>query len=275
MKYTEFNDNIHLIVNYIHKNILYIKRKYSNNVFKQKAYYNIHSIKILKCILQQILLKLDLAIRYNDFDLKGSIQEGTSFIFRLESSIYLSFQKLDLINFSYLFKQFINIKYYKAIHLPKIILNTKTYKNIFILSTQIYGPINIANNLIAKLNSSIKFNNVLFNTNHYKILYYFLNFQYLYNLEYHCFFPPCYSFYIFCNYSHQLKYNSFNNRMQSDTSLNYTKAYLKHTMNIGSGIQFKIPIRNIPPLRIEYCINNNAEKSFQLRIYSKYQEYHS
>ena len=39
--------------------------------------------------------------------------------------------------------------------------------------------------------------------------------------------------------------------------------------NIGYGIQFNIPITSIPPLRIEYCVNNKTNNFFQIRVYSK------
>uniref|UniRef100_UPI003001C912 hypothetical protein n=1 Tax=Anunuuluaehu liula TaxID=3049639 RepID=UPI003001C912 len=93
--------------------------------------------------------------------------------------------------------------------------------------------------------------------------------SFLYHIEYNIFLFNYLSLYIFCNFAHDL-YNKIR-------FLNFAKYHILNSSSyyeiiIGSGIQFNIPVKQIPKLRIEYSISNKTNNFLQLRAYSQYND---
>lgn len=267
--YIDLHENISLLYNRICKNIINIQRQKIYSIFRVKENLPLYLFKKLKQNIKQILIKLDIYIKYNNFHLIHKIEQGTSFIIKIKSLTCLRLQKCHTVNLEKSFNQELKIQYHKIIMLPKVMNSIKSHNNAIILSTKVYTQIHGAN----YVNNLFKLNPIYNKHYMYNMRYCFPSILYVYNLEYHMFLDQYYSLYIFFSYM-----NNFNNT-RSDVLNHYLYSYLlneqfNYETNIGYGIQFNIPIRHIPPLRIEYCISNKSEKFLQLRLYSKHKEYH-
>ena len=91
---------------------------------------------------------------------------------------------------------------------------------------------------------------------------------YMSRLEYSIYIFSDLSSYIFCGFSQNL--NEYDK--SKFLYVNQLNKLCNCQMNIGCGIQFNIPIHNIPTFRIEYKLSNNKNNFLQLRLYSQYND---
>ena len=90
------------------------------------------------------------------------------------------------------------------------------------------------------------------------------------NLEYHIAVKWYASMFIFFRYSQKNYFYGLDNRYleidrkTSHAIMNYQKILLRS----GLGLQINLPVRQIPPLRLEYISNKNKKKIFCVKLYS-------
>lgn len=245
-----------------------VNQKFINvSKYSQNNYYvsneinttlaNIFTQNITKS-LQQKLIIFRILIKYNTLCLTKQFTSGKLFIIE---SIY--FMPLAETFFNILSSSHsLHLNYNQVYVLPKILKSI--YANILFVMIKIDWLVNnkIYKSVLQKsfANIFLKENNI--NNNLYQALY-------LYHVEYstHIFYHL--SLYIFCNFTHDLPlYNKipFSFIYQYST-FNNLSAY---EVNIGSGIQFNVPIYKMPTFRIEYKISNKSNSFLQFRLYSKY-----
>lgn len=267
--YTYINKNIDYVYNNFNKPLIHIKQQYVSNVsLAHKTFQK--SLKNLQEIIQQKVLKLGITIQYNNFQSNHNIQQGTSLLLGFNSQTYLPFKKLHILSIADYFSQYMNIEYKQIIVPSKLLLSIKnSYKDALIIYAKLYKPINTLNFFNRKINNSIQSNYIANKNFFYKIPYYLPNSLSLYNAEYHIYFKSYYSLYLFYKYENNLNRPIITN-IYNKLDLKLTDILKGSESNIGYGIQFNIPVQNIPPLRIEYCISNRMQNFFQIRLYSKY-----
>lgn len=259
--YTDLSEAINLIYQSISKNIIYIQRNYV--LIKKNVCYQILT-KQRKTKIQQKCLELDLCIKNYDFYFTHSIKQSKSLTLQIQSIIYLTLNKISVSYLKHYFRQYINIKYYKVIILPNFIITR--YKSTVIISLEINNPLHWIDQMSMNTNKLVGF----YQNDHkrycLRLPYSYNAVSYLYNIEYHSF-PQTYcSLYLFYNFISKMMIRS---KINLHSSLLYRLN--NHEREIGSGIELYIPIKNLPPLRIEYCIDNQITNLFLLRFYSKYQ----
>jgi hypothetical protein len=87
----------------------------------------------------------------------------------------------------------------------------------------------------------------------------------LVSLEYHLLFLTDNSIFIFMDYIYNISYlKNYNNIAILYNSYNIDQFY--HKLSYGLGLQIQAPIKQIPPLRLEYGFNINNNGYFHLRI---------
>jgi hypothetical protein len=97
-------------------------------------------------------------------------------------------------------------------------------------------------------------------------LFYLPNLKFLLvNLEYHLLFLTDNSIFIFMDYIYNISYlKNYNNIAILYNSYNIDQFH--HKLGYGLGLQIQAPIKQIPPLRLEYGFNINNNGYFHLRI---------
>lgn len=86
------------------------------------------------------------------------------------------------------------------------------------------------------------------------------------NLEYHLFFVKNNSLFTFIDYVYDISYTKNDNSM----GILYNLDQFNYRLAYGLGLQIQIPLKQIPPLRIEYGFNINNNYCFHLRINKYY-----
>ena len=86
------------------------------------------------------------------------------------------------------------------------------------------------------------------------------------NLEYHLFCIQNNSFFIFIDYVYNISYTKNSNSI----GILYNLDQFNYRLAYGLGLQIQTPIKQIPPLRLEYGFNINHNYCFHLRINKYY-----
>nr|YP_009390142.1 hypothetical protein [Sheathia arcuata]ART65541.1 hypothetical protein [Sheathia arcuata] len=86
------------------------------------------------------------------------------------------------------------------------------------------------------------------------------------NLEYHLFCIQSNSFFVFIDYVYNISYTKNYNSI----GILYNLDQFNYRLAYGLGLQIQTPIKQIPPLRLEYGFNINNNYSFHLRINKYY-----
>lgn len=268
--YTYINKDIDFTCHNFDKEIIHMKRQYCYDTLLGHEIEFQKLFKNLQETIKQKLFKLGIIIKYNNFQLSHNIQQGTSFFLGFDSITYLPFKKLHILSISNYFSQYLNIEYKKIIMTPRLMFFIKKpYRDALIISAKLYSPINTVNFFNHKMNNSIKLNHNANKTFFYSAPYCLPSSLYLYNAEYHMLFKPYYSLYLFYKQENNLNQPIINS-LYDQLYIHLSEILNTYETNTGYGIQFNIPVQNIPPLRIEYCISNTVKNFFQIRLYSKH-----
>ena len=218
---------------------------------------NIFSQNTTKSLKQKLII-FRILIKYNTLCFTKQFTSGKLFIIE---SIYLmpftdtSFNRLSSSNI-------LHLKYSQVYVLPKILKSI--YANILFAMIKIDWLVNnkIYKSILHKsfANIFLKKNNI--NNNLYQPLC-------LYHVEYSMHIFHHLSLYIFCDFTQNLP---LCNKIQCSFTHQYStfNNLSTYEVNIGSGIQFNVPIYKMPTFRIEYKISNKSNYFLQFRLYSKY-----
>nr|QVY57880.1 hypothetical protein [Betaphycus gelatinus] len=232
---------------YIMKNIKNICNTHTKKFINLNSYfinqYIVSRAKVLNTIIQQKLFSLNLQIKYNNPDLHNKFRSG---IFIFIDSIFFKFTKFQNINAIY---NRSSMRYYQTFTIKNLLPYIK--KSIII----IFSEVSLLNNINTIIFHKYSINSVniyleLFNKETIKTYI-----QYLNHVEYHIQINDFLSTYFFYHISNKL---------------HYIYTYYYYTQNLGLGIQFNIPINNIPKIRFEYGINIYAQNYYQLRLFYPY-----
>lgn len=253
-----FSENISFIYDSINQNSIMV-----NNKYLYRNYNGLHrNLNFDKNMLQKIL-RVDICFKFNYLDLSAIIEEGSLFICRIISIMSLPFSKIEGINLNSSLRQFLYLHYHKAYFIKPF---TKLIQNAFIMSTEFYWPIKSISDGEIKLRGPL--DHTSSNSCVYKILDSYSKMTFLFNIEYHLIANSYCSIYIFNNYIYKNKV--YTNINSTDYTNLYPDSMNSNILNLGFGLQFNVPLRNLPPLRIEHYTSNNIKIFSQLRIYSKY-----
>nr|AOM64534.1 hypothetical protein Riqu_055 [Riquetophycus sp.] len=264
INYIDLYESLDLMSKDTYVNLIYISR---NNIYKTilKRNNRLLLYQILHKVIKQYIIKFNIAIKYSTFSITPYINSGTSFTCHINSLIYFLFSKLNIINLTNYMNQYMKMQYNRIFIIPKFVPLIKIYRNILILHAELYYPI------IHQKYLDISFNHLkIFKSSSYIIQESHYNTVYLFDIQYHVFLNQYYSLYIFFNNTNK-KYKKI--QAQNHIHLYSSYQFYKYSTNVGYGVQLRIPITNIPLLRIEYCISNRDNSFFQLRIYSLHKEY--
>lgn len=258
----DINCKINYLLSFRNKRSLYLINQF-NNIRWLNITDNIdHISRIINKTVQEKSIELHFSIKNR--------RSNASFIASLTSLIYLPFKKLNLRYSAYHLHQTLIIKWKKIFILNKNISSVTIHKNSLNIYIQLYFPYIYKDYKYINFKNLLKYNNVDSKNYSYNLIYTNIYPLFLYKIEYYYVINNYFSFYVFNNYIRQLFINNI-----SRTYL-YTDRVIhlpKNTINIGSGIQLKIPIKNIPPLSIEYILNNKSNNFFQWEVYYRYKEH--
>ena len=222
--------------------------------------YNLNTKKLLKKTI-----KLSLRAIYTNIDKKHNLIPGIKAFFEsIFSKPSMHLQKRNKLCKKYINQ--INIKYTQVFNLPLTIRHI-IYNN-FIFQPEMNLHLN--DNLYLIINED-----TLYKQSSTSKIYeetFLIKFLKLYklNLEYHIAVKWYASMFIFFRYSQKNYFYGLDNkyleidRKTSHTIMNYQKILLRS----GLGLQINLPVRQIPPLRLEYISNKNKKKIFCVKLYS-------
>nr|QVY58288.1 hypothetical protein [Kappaphycus striatus] len=244
------SSNIYVLYNYLMNNeifIIYGIRNMHNIYIKKFINLKNHFIdkhikstnKILQTIIQQKLFTLNLQTKYHNLDMNDKFKLGKSIFIESIFFIFIKQQQINIIHSS------LSIKYYQTFTTTNLLPYIK--KSIII----IFSEISLLNNKNTMMFDSCGTNliNIYLELFDKKIMKTYIH--YLSHIEYHMQMYDFLSTYFFYHKSNKL---------------HYMYKYYYHTQNIGLGIQFNIPINNIPKVRFEYGINIYADSYYQMRL---------
>nr|QVY58084.1 hypothetical protein [Eucheuma denticulatum] len=227
-----------------------ISHIYNTNTYKSinlNSYFITQNIKfrnkIINTIIQQKLFTLNLQIKYNNLDLKNKFRSGR-FIFTKS----ISFKLTNLSQIKIIYNRS-SLKYYQTFTITNLFPYIK--KSIILIFSEI--SLLRSNNIIlfdSYYTSSTNIYLALFNIETIKTYT-----QYVNHIEYHIQIYKFLSSYFFYHLSNKL---------------HYLYRYYYYTQNLGLGIQFNIPINNIPNIRLEYGTNIYQQTYYQLRLFYSY-----
>lgn len=252
------------------KHYINIKNLIPEFIFKDMDNKKQYILTTLYNFIKYRMIGVDIYIKYYKLYIYNYIKLGTSFIIELTSLICLPFSKLQTINFIQQSCEQLYVQYYQKFIIPQFIPYIKKHENIFVLFSELYGFINPSYHIpfIQKNEYNSTQNNIYIKSTLYNKYRKFSIASYLHHLEYNISISQNVSIYTFFNYINSLYKNSNIKYYSLINIYNYN-----YEINIGYGIQFNLHTKNIPPLRIEYGINNRQEKFIQLRAYSQDNNY--
>nr|QCI07301.1 hypothetical protein [Leiomenia cribrosa] len=249
------------------KNSIYLKRCITNYKLQDLRNQNKYKLTAFKKIIKQQVISLNILLKYNPFYLSNKLKSSKSLLLHLISNISLPFTKNQAIYSSKYPCKYIYFQYHQTFIIPKFLKLIKINYHSLVMFLEIYLDTN-QNFDSAIIKRLLRYQNYLnFNLYIPKQYRYYYYPSYLYHIEYNTFIHKYLSLYIFSNYSYNLYSNLYNN-------LSSLKDLHKNNTNIGYGVQINLPIQKIPPIRIEYGINNKEKNFLQMRAYSKYTKYY-
>nr|QOS04633.1 hypothetical protein [Sarcopeltis skottsbergii] len=229
----------------------------SNKINKKLV--NIFSQNINKNVKQNLII-FKMVIKYNTLYLTEQLKSGKLCIIEsiclipLFTDISFNICKIQSSNHS------LHFKYNQVYVLPKILKSI--YTHIIFLMIKIDWIVNNTTyrSIFYRNHDNVFIKNNGINKNLDQPLF-------IYHAEYSIYLFHHLSLYIFCNFTQNLPlYNKFKlSFIHQYSTFNNSLIY-----EIGSGIQFNVPIYKMPTFRIEYKINNKSNYFLQIRLYSKY-----